>query len=196
MHHFSSTYIHPRGRRRFVFADDLASTTKRTDYATIEEALTSALDGLSVYYTTKQIRPNPKKTQVSSLFQHAESRMWQTAQHQLERFERNPRQPPGVSWRHTELNVGMHISRRPKRKSEQDATSSATKNLALGSHSNHTQVVISSAVLLSRRVFSPVCERSTHANKLDATLSETCRMITGCQKSTNTNSLHVLAGFA
>ena len=42
----------------------------------------------------------------------------------------------------------------------------------------------------------PVWERSTHANKLDGTLNETCRMITGCLKPTNTNILPVLAGIA
>ena len=40
----------------------------------------------------------------------------------------------------------------------------------------------------------PVWERPTHAKKLDATLNETCRMITGCLKPTHTNSLPVLAG--
>ena len=39
-------------------------------------------------------------------------------------------------------------------------------------------------------------ERSTHAKKRDTTLNETCRMITGCLKPTNTNSLPVLAGIA
>ena len=38
--------------------------------------------------------------------------------------------------------------------------------------------------------------RSTHAKKLNATLNETCRMITGCLKPTNTNCLPVLAGIA
>ena len=42
----------------------------------------------------------------------------------------------------------------------------------------------------------PVWERSTHAKKLDSTLNETCRMITGCLKPTNTNILPVLAGIA
>ena len=42
----------------------------------------------------------------------------------------------------------------------------------------------------------PVWERSTHSKKLDATLYETSRMITGCLKPTNTNSLPVLAGIA
>ena len=42
----------------------------------------------------------------------------------------------------------------------------------------------------------PVWERSAHAKKLNATLNETCRMIKGCLKPTNTNSLPVLGGIA
>ena len=66
----------------------------------------------------------------------------------------------------------------------------------MGSHSNHTQVVRSSAMLFSCIVCLPGVGALTHAKKLDATLNETCRMITGCLKPTNTNSLPVLAGFA
>ena len=40
--------IHP-GTRSFVYADDLAINTQSTDFAPIEETLTSALDGLSEY---------------------------------------------------------------------------------------------------------------------------------------------------
>ena len=91
--------IHP-GTRSFVYADDLAVTTQSTDFAPIEETLTSALDGLSEYYTTNQLRANP-----SQPLPPAVSRMWQTSQHQLERGEPNPLKPPGVSWRHTGPNV-------------------------------------------------------------------------------------------
>ena len=56
--------IHP-GTRSFVYSDDLAVTTQSTDFAPIEETLTSALRGLSEYYTTNQLRANPTKTQVS-----------------------------------------------------------------------------------------------------------------------------------
>ena len=45
-----------------------------------------------------------------------------------------------------------HISKIPKRKSEQETTSSQTKNFKMGSHSNHTQVVRSSTMLVSCRV--------------------------------------------
>ena len=53
------------GTRSFVYADDYAVTTQSTDFAPIEETLTSALRGLSEYYTTNQLRANPTKTQVS-----------------------------------------------------------------------------------------------------------------------------------
>ena len=56
--------IHP-GTRSFVYADDLPVATQSTDFAPIEETLTSALEGLTEYYTTNQLRANPMKTQVS-----------------------------------------------------------------------------------------------------------------------------------
>ena len=40
----------------------LFRATQSTDFAPIEETLTSALDGLSEYYTTNQLRANPMKT--------------------------------------------------------------------------------------------------------------------------------------
>ena len=56
--------IHP-GTRSFVYADDLAVTTQSTEFAPIEETLTSALVGRSEYYTTNQLHANPTKTQAS-----------------------------------------------------------------------------------------------------------------------------------
>ena len=55
---------HP-GTRNFVYSDDLAVATQSTDFARIEETLTSALDGVPEYYATNQLRANPTKTQVS-----------------------------------------------------------------------------------------------------------------------------------
>ena len=40
----------------------------------------------------------------------------------------------------------------------------------------------------------PVWERSSHAKKVDASLNDSCRCITGCLRPTNVDSLYVLAG--
>ncbi|KAI4811765.1 hypothetical protein KUCAC02_014641, partial [Chaenocephalus aceratus] len=42
----------------------------------------------------------------------------------------------------------------------------------------------------------PVWERAAHAKKLDPTLNASCRIITGCLKSTPTYRLYILAGIA
>ena len=90
--------IHP-GTRSFVNADYLAVTTQSTDFAPIEETLTSALDGLRLQHHKPTSHESDKDA--SQPLPHVEMGMWQTAQHSLERCEINPLQPPGVSWRHT-----------------------------------------------------------------------------------------------
>ena len=42
----------------------------------------------------------------------------------------------------------------------------------------------------------PVWERSTHASKLNAALHDCCRIISGCLKPANVDSVHLLAGIA
>ena len=42
----------------------------------------------------------------------------------------------------------------------------------------------------------PVWARSTHAHKLNPALHDSCRIISGCLKPTNLDSVHLLAGIA
>ena len=188
--------IHP-GTRSFVYADDLAVTTQSTDFAPIEETLTSALDGLSEYYTTNQLRANPTKTQVS-LF-HLRNR---ECGKQLN-ISWN-----GVNLTHCNLPVylGVTLDRTLSNKAHIEKTKKkvGTRNniirkLRTSKWGATPTILRSSALALcysAAEYACPVWERSTHAKKLDATLNETCRMITGCLKPTNTNSLPVLAGIA
>ena len=44
--------------------------------------------------------------------------------------------------------------------------------------------------------FNPVWSRSVHAHRLDPALNDSCRIITGCLKPTNTNCLYLLDGIA
>ena len=141
-------------------------------------------------------KPAPRESNkdASQPLPPAESRMWETAQHQLERGELNPLQAPGVSWR--TLSYKAHIE---KTKKKVGTRNNIIHKLRTSKWGATPTTLRSSALALcysAAEYACPVWERSTYAKKLDATLNETCRMITGCLKPTNTNSLPVLAGIA
>ena len=94
--------IHP-GTRSFVYADDLAVTTQHR--LCTDRGNTDLGSRRSVGVLYHKPAPRESNKDASQPLPPAESRMWQTAQHQLERGELNPLQPPGVSWRHTGPNV-------------------------------------------------------------------------------------------
>ena len=188
--------IHP-GTRSFVYADDLAVVTQSTDFAPIEKTLTSALDGMSEYYTTNQLRANRTNTHVS-LF-HLRNR---ECGKQLN-ISWN-----GVNLTHCNLPVylGVTLDRTLSYKAHTEKTkkkvrtrNTIIRKLRTSKWGATPTTLRSSALALcysAAQYACPVWERSTHAKKLDATLNETCRMITGCLEPTNTNNQPVLAGIA
>ena len=115
---------HP-GTRSFVYADDLAVTTQSTDFAPIEETLTSVLDGLSEYYTTNQLRANPTKTQVSlfHLRNHECGKQLNISWNGVNLTHCNLQVNLGVTLDRT-LSYKAHIEK-TKKKLEQETTSSA-----------------------------------------------------------------------
>ena len=94
------------------------------------------------------------------------------------------------------LSYKAHIEKTKKENRNKKHHHPQTKKLKMRSHSNHTKIVPLALCYSAAEYACPVWERSTHAKKLNATLNETCRMITGCLKPTNTNSLPILAGIA
>ena len=50
--------------RSFIYADDLCIASQGNDFNDIEASLTSALNTMTTYYDTNQLRANPSKTQV------------------------------------------------------------------------------------------------------------------------------------
>ena len=124
--------------------------------------------------------------------------MWQTAQHQLERCEPNSVLPPSVYWRYTRQNVSYeaHIE---KTKKKVGTRNNIIRKLRDSKWGATPTTLRSSALALCHsgaEYACPVWDRSTHANKLNATLNETYQMITGCLKPTNTNCLPIFAGIA
>ena len=187
---FSDQPIHP-GTRSFVYADDLAVATQSTDFAPIEETLTSALEGLTEYYTTNQLRANPTKTQVS-LF-HLRNRdcgkQLNISWNGVNLTHCNLPVYLGVTLYRT-LSYKAHIEKTKKKVGTRNNIIRKLRNSKWGA----TPTTLRSSALAlcysAAEYACPVWERSTHAKKLDATLNETCRMITGCLKPTNTKSAH------
>ena len=155
----------------------------------VEETLTAALDGLSEYCITNQLPANPTKTQVSHF--HMRNREWGK---QL-----------NISWNGVNLthcNLPVYLGAILDRTLSYKAHIEKTKK-KVGTRNNIIRklrttkwgatptTLRSSALALcysAAEYACPAWERSTHAKKLDATLNETCRMITGCLKPTNTNN--------
>ena len=197
--HQLSSMIASSARSTYLITDHhvVAVTTQSTEFAPIEETLTSALVGLSEYYTSNQLRANPTKTQVS-LF-HLRNR---ECGKQL-KISWN-----GVNLTHCNLPVylGVTLDRTLSYKAHIEKTKkkAGTRNNIIRKLRNSkwgaTPTTLRSSALAlcysAAEYACPVWERSTHAKKLNATLNETCRMITGCLKPTNINSLPILAGIA
>ena len=175
--------IHP-GTRSFVYADDIAVTTQSTNFAPIEETLTSALDGMSEYYTTNKLRVNPTKTQVS-LF-HLRNRecgkQLNISWNVVNPTHCNLPVYLGVTLDQT-LSFKAHIEKTKKKVGTRNNFFRKLRNSKWGA----TPTTLRSSALA-------LCYSA--ANTLNATLNETCRMITGCLKPTNTNSLPILARIA
>ena len=167
----------------------------------MEETLTSALDSLSEYYTTNQLRANPTKTQVSLFHQRNREcgKQLNISWNGVNLTHCNLPQCLGVTLDRTlpyKAHIHIYIENTKKKVGTRNNIIRKLRTTKWGA----TPTTLRSSALAlcysAAEYACPVSERSTHAKKLDATLNETCRMITGCLKPTNTNSLPVLAGIA
>ena len=74
-----------------------------------------------------------------------------------------------------------------------------SNNLANSSWGANTSTLRATALTLrysAAEYACPVWERSSQAKKVDTSLNDSCRCITGCQRPTHVDSLYVLAGIA
>ena len=163
----------------------------------METTLTSALDNLTSYYSDNQLKANPAKTQVS-LF-HLSNR---EAGRQL-----------SLTWNGTSLDhcqhpvyLGVTLDRTLsfKQHIEKVKWTVRTRNNLLrklanslwGASAPNLRATDLALCYSAAEYACPVWERSSHSKKLDPTLNDSCRAITGCLKPTSVDSLHVLSGIA
>ena len=184
--------------RSFIYADDLCIASQGNDFNNIEASLTSALSTMTTYYDTNQLRANPSKSQVCAF--HLRNR---EAKREL-----------NVMWNGTRLSntttpvyLGIHLDRTlcykthiEKTKMKVNAINNIIRKLANSkwvARHRHSDPAVDLTLCYSAAEYAcPVWARSTLARKLNPAIHDCCRIISGCLKPTNLDSVHLLAGIA
>ena len=183
--------------RRFIYADDLGVAAQDSDFNTVEDRLTNALNELTPYYEENHLRANPSKTQVCAFhLRHQE------VNRQLK-----------VTWSGTLLEncdhpvyLGVTLDRClsfkthiQKTKAKVCARNNIVSKLTGTSWGASPSTLRSTALALcysTAEYACPVWERSAHAKKINPAINATCRLVTGCLRPTPTDSLYILSGIA
>ena len=184
--------------RSFIYADDLCIASQElSDFNNIEASLTSALSTMTTYYDTNQLRANPSKTQVCAF--HLRNR---EAKRELNLVWNGIR----LSNTTTPVYLGIHLHRTlcskthiEKIKMEVNAINNIIRKLANSKWGCKATTLRPSCLALCYSAAEYACPewaRSTHAHKLNPALHDCYRIISGCLKPTNLDSVHILAGIA
>ncbi|KAL4154014.1 hypothetical protein QTP88_001847 [Uroleucon formosanum] len=185
------------GIKHFIYADDTALAAQGDTFQDVESTLEESLRVLSDYYDENFLKPNPSKTQVCAF--HLKNR---EADRTLE-----------IKWRDTKLNNSAHPtylgvmldrSLTYKHHCEKTKLKIATRNNILrkltgstwGANAHTLRVSALSLCFSAGEYASPVWSRSVHTKQIDTILNESCRLVTGCLKSTPLPKIYQLAGIA
>lgn len=187
----------PENTEHFLYADDLAITAQGRCFEDVEIKLELALGTMLDYYQANSLKPNPSKTEVSAFLLNT---------HQANR--KLHVRWNGTTLTHTErptyLGVTLDRSLTYKYHCEKTRQKVAARNNILRKLANSKwgakpAILRTTAQALcysTAEYACPVWSRSSHAKKVDVSLNETCRLVTGCMKPTPIERLHKAAGFA
>ncbi|KAJ8406683.1 hypothetical protein AAFF_G00295990 [Aldrovandia affinis] len=78
----------------------------------------------------------------------------------------------------------------------QEQPSTTTNKLKVGGHPSTLRTLALALCFSTAEYACPTWSRSCHARKLDPILNETCRIVTGCIKTTPVHCLYALSGIA
>ena len=155
------------------------------------------MQNLTKYYKDNQLKADPAKTQVSlfHLRNREVGRKLSLTWNGVDLTHCDFPEYLGVTLDRT-LSYKQHIE---KVKRKVRTRNNLLHKLANSSWGANTLTLRATTLALCYSVAEyacPVWEKSSHAKKVDASLNDSCRCITGCLRPTNVNSLYVLAGIA
>ena len=199
--HLHQRPAHTRRHSQLHLRRRMCIASQGSDFNNTEASPTSALSTMTTYYDTNQLRANPSKTQVCAF--HLRNR---EAKRELNLVWNGTR----LSNTTTPVYLGIHFHRTlcskthiEKIKMEVNARkiNNIIRKLANSKWGCKAktldQTQLSRPLLLSCRVRLPcVGKVYTRAHKLNPALHDSCRIISGCIKPTNLDSVHILAGIA
>ena len=181
--------------KKYIYADDLALKSAHKDFPDIERDLSQDVDTLGLYFTNWRLKLNTGKT-VSSVFhlanRQADYELNVTTCGERLRFERNPvylgvTLDRTLSFKQHLTNVSTKVTKR----------CNLLKTLASNRWGADFSTLRTSALALcysAAEYCSPIWSQSAHCKKVDISLNECMRLISGCIKSTPTEILPVLCG--
>ena len=178
--------------RSFIYADYLCIASQGNDFNNIEASLTSALNTMTTYYDTNQLRATPCAFHLRN---------------------REAKRELNVVWNGIRLSntttpvyLGIHLDRTlcckthiEKTKMKVNARNNSIRKLADSKWGCKATTLRPSCLALcysAAEYACPVWARSTHVHKLNPALHDCCRIISGCLKPTNLDSVDILAGIA
>ena len=183
--------------KKYGYADDLAILMSNKSWEVTETGLTADMSTLSTYLKNWRLKLSMAKT-LSSAF-HLNNR---EANRDLNIMVNNNRlqfqaAPTylGVKLDRT-LTFRQHLENVSAKTSARVALIRRLAGTTWGASTKTLRISTQALVFSAAEYCSPVWCRSSHTNKLDTTLNNALRKVSGCLRATPVNHLPVLAGIA
>ena len=187
----------PEDTNTFIYADDRCITTQQASFERAEEILESALEELSDYYDENFLKANPTKTQCCAF--HLRNR---EASRQLNIKWQGQAIEHSAAPKYLGVTLDRILSYKQHLeglKGKVEARNNIMRKLTTTKWGANASTLRSTGLALCFSTAEYACStwgRSAHAKKINMALNNTCRIITGCIKSTSVPKLYKLSGIA